>query len=104
MIYKGYEIDEFGKGCTVFFQGDEIYLADLDDAKAFVDINEAYNDAMNDLTFVNRSQAAFNAADNKALALVYNRHKVLNPMSVTEKERQKLRDEATALRILAIEE
>lgn len=35
--YRGYEIEEFGNGFTVFFEGDEIYFDTVDDAKWFID-------------------------------------------------------------------
>ncbi len=35
--YKGYYIEIFGFGYTVFFQGDEIYFSTETDAKEFID-------------------------------------------------------------------
>lgn len=35
--YKGYEIETFGNGYTVFYQGDEIYFDTEAEAKAFID-------------------------------------------------------------------
>jgi hypothetical protein len=40
-MYKGYEIEAFGSGYTVFFCGDEIYFDTEDEAKAFIDEQEA---------------------------------------------------------------
>lgn len=36
-MYKGYEIEEFGPGYTVFFEGDEVYFNTIEEAKAFID-------------------------------------------------------------------
>lgn len=36
-MYKGYEIEAFGAGVTVFFCGDEIYFDTEEEAKAFID-------------------------------------------------------------------
>ena len=36
-MYKGYEIDEFGEGFTVFYCGDEIYFETFNEAKEFID-------------------------------------------------------------------
>lgn len=33
MTYKGYEIETFFEGFTVFFEGDEIYFDTMDEAK-----------------------------------------------------------------------
>ena len=39
--YKGYEVDTFGNGFTVFYQGDEVYFDTAKEAEAFIDeINE----------------------------------------------------------------
>lgn len=40
-MYKGYEIETFGPGYTVFFEGDEIYFDTEEEAKAFIDEQEA---------------------------------------------------------------
>ena len=40
-MYKGYEIEVFGTGFTVFFCGDEIYFNTEGEAKAFIDEQEA---------------------------------------------------------------
>lgn len=40
-MYKGYEIEPFESGYTVFFCGDEIYFDTEDEAKAFIDEQEA---------------------------------------------------------------
>ena len=40
-MYKGYEIEIFGSGFTVFFEGDEIYFNTEEEAKAFIDEQEA---------------------------------------------------------------
>lgn len=37
MTYKGYEIETFFEGFTVFFEGDEIYFDTMDEAKRFID-------------------------------------------------------------------
>ena len=37
MYYNGYEIEIFGSGFTVFFEGDEIYFDTEEEAKAFID-------------------------------------------------------------------
>lgn len=37
MVYKGYEIEDFMTGYTVFYNGDEIYFDTIDEAKAFID-------------------------------------------------------------------
>lgn len=37
MNYKGYEIESFGKGYTVFYQGDELYFDTVEDAENFID-------------------------------------------------------------------
>lgn len=36
-MYKGYEIEVFGSGYTVFYEGDEIYFDTEEEAKAFID-------------------------------------------------------------------
>ena len=36
-MYKGYEIEIFGSGFIVFFEGDEIYFDTEEEAKAFID-------------------------------------------------------------------
>ena len=36
-MYKGYEIEVFGPGYTVFFEGDEVYFDTVEEAKAFID-------------------------------------------------------------------
>lgn len=36
-MYKGYEIEIFGCGFTVFFEGDEVYFDTEEEAKAFID-------------------------------------------------------------------
>jgi hypothetical protein len=36
-MYKGYEIEIFGSGYTVFYEGDEIYFDSQEAAKAFID-------------------------------------------------------------------
>lgn len=36
-MYKGYEIEVFGSGYTVFYEGDEIFFDTQEDAKAFID-------------------------------------------------------------------
>ena len=36
-MYKGYEIETFGPGYTVFFEGDEVYFATEEEAKEFID-------------------------------------------------------------------
>ena len=38
MIYKGYEIQPFGNGFTVFFEGDEVYFETQEDAELFIDM------------------------------------------------------------------
>jgi len=35
--YKGYEIELFGNGYTVFYCGDEVYFNTVEEAKAFID-------------------------------------------------------------------
>lgn len=43
--YKGYDIDKFGDGYTVLYQGDEVYADSLKDARDFIDgarVHEAY--------------------------------------------------------------
>lgn len=35
--YKGYYIEPFGKGCTVFYGGDEIYFETSAEARKFID-------------------------------------------------------------------
>ena len=37
MNYKGFYIEIFGNGFTVFFQGDEIYFDTVEEAKTFID-------------------------------------------------------------------
>ncbi len=37
MNYKGFYIEIFGNGFTVFFQGDEIYFNTVEEAKTFID-------------------------------------------------------------------
>lgn len=37
MNYKGYDIDVFFNGFTVFFEGDELYFNTEDEAKSFID-------------------------------------------------------------------
>lgn len=37
MSYKGFEIEKFGKGFTVLFEGDEVYFGSVDEAKKFID-------------------------------------------------------------------
>lgn len=37
MEYKGYVIETFGSGYTIFFQGDEIYFNSIEQAKNFID-------------------------------------------------------------------
>lgn len=36
-MYKGYEIEVFGPGYTVFFDGDEVYFDTVEEAKEFID-------------------------------------------------------------------
>jgi len=37
MVYKGYEIETFSNGYTVFYHGDEVYFDTIEQAKAFID-------------------------------------------------------------------
>lgn len=37
MNYKGYEIEPFGNGYTVFYEGDELYFEKEDEVIAFID-------------------------------------------------------------------
>lgn len=37
MFYKGYEIENFGSGYTVCYQGDEIHFETIEEAKMFIE-------------------------------------------------------------------
>ena len=37
MKYKGYDIEPFGNGYTVFWAGEEIYSDTVEEAKEFID-------------------------------------------------------------------
>ena len=65
-------------------------------------VEAEYYAALEDMTFVNRGEAAFNAADNAALALSYQNHGVRFITEVTAEMRKLIRREATSLRRAAI--
>lgn len=61
-----------------------------------------YETALADNTFCDREQAAFNAADNAALATVYRDYGVGLYESISQDLRQEMRAEATRRRVEAI--
>lgn len=61
-------------------------------------IIETYETALADLTFVNRSKAAFDAANNAAMGEVMRKHHILFPVHFTAE----MAAEAVALRKAAI--
>ena len=65
---------------------------------AISEIVYEYNKAYFDYTFINRAEAAFNAADNAALGIVWEKYGIMYPVD----NKPEYRKEATELRIAAI--